>query len=127
VTIRQIVSCGAERFMQRSNSPGLLKIWGANAATAVSHYLSLIAHCRNFICVLLGFVLTFPSSSLALTNGLPLTPPMGWNSWNHFGCNVSDAMIRSIADSMANNGMKAAGYQFINIDDCWPLGSSHQE
>ncbi|HEV2435521.1 MAG TPA: NPCBM/NEW2 domain-containing protein [Verrucomicrobiae bacterium] len=54
-----------------------------------------------------------------LTNGLALTPPMGWNSWNHFGCNIDEGMIKGEADAMATNGMKAAGYQYINIDDCW--------
>ena len=62
-----------------------------------------------------------PLASRALTNNLALTPPMGWNSWNHFACAVSDAVIRSQADAMATNGMKAAGYQFINIDDCWAV------
>ena len=57
----------------------------------------------------------------ALTNGLALTPPMGWNSWNHFACNIDEAAIRSMADVMSTNGMKAAGYQFINIDDCWQI------
>jgi alpha-galactosidase len=51
--------------------------------------------------------------------GLALTPPMGWNSWNHFGCNVDEALIRRTADAMVSSGMKEAGYQYINIDDCW--------
>ncbi len=59
--------------------------------------------------------------SLALTNGLALTPPMGWNSWNNFGCNINESMIKSMADAMATNGMKATGYQFINLDDCWQV------
>jgi alpha-galactosidase len=71
--------------------------------------------------VLAGLFLIAPLASWALTNDLALTPPMGWNSWNHFGCNVSDALIRGIADAMATNGMRAAGYQFINIDDCWQV------
>lgn len=58
-------------------------------------------------------------SARGLTNDLALTPPMGWNSWNHFGCNIDESIIKSEADAMATNGMKAAGYQFINIDDCW--------
>ncbi len=62
-----------------------------------------------------------PLACRALTNNLALTPPMGWNSWNHFACGVSDAIIRSQADAMATNGMKAAGYQYINIDDCWAV------
>jgi alpha-galactosidase len=49
------------------------------------------------------------------------TPPMGWNSWNKFGCNVSEKLIREIADAMVNSGMKTAGYQYVNIDDCWQV------
>jgi alpha-galactosidase len=47
------------------------------------------------------------------------TPPMGWNSWNKFACNVSEQLIRQQADAMAASGMKDAGYQYIVIDDCW--------
>src|SRR3954464_1786034 len=50
---------------------------------------------------------------------LAQTPPMGWNSWNKFGCNVNEALIRETADAMVASGMKEAGYQYINIDDCW--------
>lgn len=46
-------------------------------------------------------------------------PPMGWNSWNKFGCNVSEQLIRQQADAMVASGMKAAGYSYIVIDDCW--------
>ena len=49
------------------------------------------------------------------------TPPMGWNSWNKFGCNVSEQLIREIADAMVASGMKAVGYQYVNIDDCWQV------
>ncbi|TXK52629.1 glycoside hydrolase family 27 protein [Pontibacter qinzhouensis] len=51
--------------------------------------------------------------------GLALTPPMGWNSWNKFACNVNEQLIRETADAMISSGMKAAGYTYINIDDCW--------
>jgi alpha-galactosidase len=51
--------------------------------------------------------------------GLALTPPMGWNSWNHFACDVNEALIRETADAMVASGMKDAGYQLVNIDDCW--------
>ncbi len=50
---------------------------------------------------------------------LAATPPMGWNSWNHFACKVTAADVRAAADRSASNGMKAAGYTYINIDDCW--------
>jgi len=46
------------------------------------------------------------------------TPPMGWNSWNKFGCNVSEKLIMDMADKMVETGMKDAGYQYIVIDDC---------
>jgi alpha-galactosidase len=52
-------------------------------------------------------------------NGLALTPPMGWNSWNRFGCDVNEKMIRETADAMVANGMKEAGYTYVVIDDCW--------
>src|SRR5690349_21785916 len=57
--------------------------------------------------------------ALALDNGLARTPQMGFNDWNAYGCNVSDSLIRSTAQAMHNNGMQAAGYQYVNIDDCW--------
>jgi alpha-galactosidase len=50
---------------------------------------------------------------------LAQTPPMGWNSWNKFQCDVNEQIVREIASAMATNGMKDAGYQYINIDDCW--------
>ena len=44
---------------------------------------------------------------------------MGWNSWNKFQGSVSEQLIRETADAMATNGMKDAGYQYVNIDDFW--------
>src|SRR5580700_1947176 len=49
------------------------------------------------------------------------TPPMGWNSWNKFGCDVSEKLIREITDVMVTSGMHSAGYQYVNIDDCWQV------
>ena len=53
--------------------------------------------------------------------GLALTPPMGWNSWNKFACNVSEELIRETADAMVATGMKDAGYEYVIIDDCWQV------
>ncbi|MCA0445642.1 MAG: glycoside hydrolase family 27 protein [Bacteroidetes bacterium] len=50
---------------------------------------------------------------------LAKTPPMGWNSWNKFACNVSEDLLKNMADAMASSGMRAAGYEYIVIDDCW--------
>lgn len=44
---------------------------------------------------------------------------MGWNSWNHFGCNVNDSVIRETADAFISTGLSKLGYKYINIDDCW--------
>ena len=57
----------------------------------------------------------------ALDNGVARTPPMGWNSWNKFGCDVSEDLIRQTADAMVSNGMRDAGYLYVVIDDCWQV------
>ncbi|WP_034274778.1 RICIN domain-containing protein [Actinospica robiniae] len=62
-----------------------------------------------------------PASALA--NGLATTPQMGFNDWNAYGCNVSASLIESTALAMHNDGMQAAGYQYVNIDDCWMSSS----
>jgi len=54
----------------------------------------------------------------------PITaPPMGWNSWNRFGCNIDEGLIRSTADALVSTGLRDAGYKYVNIDDCWMAGS----
>jgi alpha-galactosidase len=52
-------------------------------------------------------------------NGLALTPPMGWNSWNKFACNVDERIVRGVADAIVTSGMKDAGYRYVVVDDCW--------
>jgi alpha-galactosidase len=54
-------------------------------------------------------------------DGLAQTPPMGWNSWNKFACNVSETLIKETADALVATGMKDAGYQYLVIDDCWQV------
>ncbi|GGP82719.1 glycoside hydrolase family 27 protein [Saccharothrix coeruleofusca] len=61
-----------------------------------------------------------PSLPATAAPGSPAaTPPLGWNSWNTFGCNINEALVREMADTMVSSGMKAAGYQYVVIDDCW--------
>ncbi|ELT96522.1 hypothetical protein CAPTEDRAFT_183492 [Capitella teleta] len=66
----------------------------------------------------------------ALDNGLALTPPMGWLSWERFECNtncredpdncIGERLVMQMADRMAQDGFLAAGYEYIALDDCWP-------
>lgn len=72
----------------------------------------------------LGVTLAARPGERRVDNGLARTPPMGWNSWNRFGCDVSDKLIREIADAIAANGMRDAGYQYVTIDDCWQVARS---
>src|SRR2546427_4147280 len=70
-------------------------------------------------------LLDLPASAQT-SSSLAQTPPMGWNSWNKFACNVSDKLIREMADAMVSSGMQAAGYQYVNIDDCWQVSRDPQ-
>jgi hypothetical protein len=63
-----------------------------------------------------------PSVASSSYNGLALTPPMGFNDWNAYGCNVSAPLMEQTALAMHNDGMQAAGYGYVNIDDCWING-----
>lgn len=47
------------------------------------------------------------------------TPPMGWNTWNTFGSNITDKLVRESADKFVELGLDKAGYQYVVIDDCW--------
>ena len=49
------------------------------------------------------------------------TPPMGWNSWNTFGSDINEDLIRETADALVSSGLKDAGYEYVVIDDCWSL------
>ena len=65
--------------------------------------------------------ITFFGASAQKYDQLAKTPPIGWNSWNKFACNVSEKLIMQMADEMVSSGMQDAGYQYIVIDDCWQV------
>ncbi|MDF2268454.1 NPCBM/NEW2 domain-containing protein [Streptomyces coacervatus] len=58
-----------------------------------------------------------------LADGLALTPPMGFNNWNSTHCRAefNESMVKGIADIFVEKGLKDAGYQYVNLDDCWAL------
>jgi len=66
-----------------------------------------------FVCTALLF------ATPAFSQQLAATPPMGWNSWNHFAEHVTDADVRSAADMLVSTGMRDAGYIYVNVDDTW--------
>lgn len=71
---------------------------------------------------LIGTVFTTASghSAAQAAPGSPaLTPPLGWNSWNSFGCGVTEAQVRQATDAMVSSGMRDAGYRYVVVDDCW--------
>jgi len=83
----------------------------------------IIKKMRKFRKLMLGLIV----SSICLNmfaqkfEGLAKTPPMGWNSWNKFHCDVNEDLIMKMADAMVSSGMKDAGYEYIVIDDCWQV------
>jgi len=78
-------------------------------------------HLRTFLqySIFLGLIALPLSASHAQSTNLAPTPPMGWNSWNHFAGKVNDADVRAAADAIVASGMRDAGYIYVNIDDTW--------
>lgn len=66
--------------------------------------------------------LPVPAFGPPVANGLALTPPMGWSSWNHFEDQIDAKTVREIADALVSSGLAAAGYVYVNIDDGWQGG-----
>jgi alpha-galactosidase len=85
--------------------------------------------CNRFLgLALLLLPLAAARPARALDNGLARTPPMGWNSWNKFACaGLNERVVRATADTMAADGMKDAGYQYVILDDCWQVGVTATE
>ncbi|CAN6165994.1 unnamed protein product [Urochloa humidicola] len=88
------------------------------SSTPAAAVLLLLAACCCGGC--LADADTLPVAGRALLdNGLGVTPQMGWNSWNHFECDINETVIRSTADALVATGLAKAGYTYVNIDDCW--------
>lgn len=62
-----------------------------------------------------------PRRSRLKDYNLAPTPPMGWNSWNRFACDINETLIREMADALVSSGMKEVGYEYIVVDDCWQV------
>jgi alpha-galactosidase len=81
-------------------------------------YYYILSEKRLMIKILLLLLIT---TSLALDNGLGKTPPMGWNSWNKFHCDINETVVRETVDLLISTGLAAKGYRYVNLDDCWQL------
>jgi alpha-galactosidase len=108
---------------------------GSGCGTKTNHYggdmrrfsilkftLLLVTVCATLFAGSFSVSTDSPSSG-----ALVKTPPMGWNSWNKFACDVSEKLIRETADAMVATGLQAAGYQYVNIDDCWQVSRDAQD
>lgn len=81
--------------------------------------LAFLCGCNVYGQMFFGEAKALPDS---VFDSLAQTPPMGWNSWNKFGCDVSEKLMKEMADAMVESGMRDAGYEYIVIDDCWQIG-----
>ncbi|KZV90062.1 alpha-galactosidase [Exidia glandulosa HHB12029] len=64
-------------------------------------------------------VVALASVAQAADNGLALSPPMGWNTYNHFGCSPTEDIVLQSAQALVSTGLKDLGYNYVLIDDCW--------
>ncbi|MGC1617328.1 MAG: glycoside hydrolase family 27 protein, partial [Candidatus Acidiferrum sp.] len=81
------------------------------------HRIASVMQLRFAILAFLS--LAIGAQGRAQAQSIAATPPMGWNSWNHFADKIDDATVRAQADAMVSSGMRNAGYVYINIDDTW--------
>ncbi len=74
---------------------------------------------RSAVCLVVLAIPALAWSQAGAQKTSAATPPMGWNSWNKFQMKIDDATVRAQADAMVSSGMKAAGYEYVNIDEGW--------
>jgi alpha-galactosidase len=84
----------------------------------VEDHVRLMRGVTACLLALTVFAVGAPAAA-ALDDGLARTPPMGWNGWYRFRCTVTERTVRETADAMVASGMAAAGYRYVNLDDCW--------
>jgi len=94
----------------------------------MKNIMAISCHFVTAVVLILSLATTGGPLRARSPNGTMLaqTPPMGWNSWNKFHCHVSEQLIRETADAMVSSGMQGAGYEYVNIDDCWQVSRDAQ-
>lgn len=81
---------------------------------------ALLLLARNTAAYISNGTVVIPGASSY--NGINLTPQMGWDNWNAFGCDVSEELLLTTADAMQAYGLKDLGYNYVVLDDCWSAG-----
>src|SRR4051812_14101785 len=98
----------------------MLSLTFAEAAVMHANKIRRAATVAAAVLLLVGYAVGLhPTAARALNNGGARTPPMGWNSWNTFGCNINEVLIRQQADALVSSGMRDLGYRYVVVDDCW--------
>ena len=74
---------------------------------------------KKLLLVFLALSCFRPPAVESYDNGVGRTPQMGWNSWNHYHCDINETVIKATADAFIVNDLPKYGYKYVNVDDCW--------
>jgi len=69
--------------------------------------------------VLSGLFTIVQVHALVSPDGTGRLPALGWSSWNEFECNITEDVFIGVAEKLTSLGLRALGYEYVNIDDCW--------
>ncbi|KAE8365442.1 putative alpha-galactosidase B [Aspergillus caelatus] len=78
---------------------------------------------QRYVSLAVPLSLLSGANALVRPDGVGRLPALGWNTWNAFGCDIDASKILTAAEETINLGLKDAGYEYINIDDCWSVKS----
>ncbi|KAI0665930.1 glycoside hydrolase [Trametes maxima] len=83
--------------------------------------LAGLAHALNAAATTTSTAISASAPTLPPTHSVGKLPALGWNTWNAYGCDINEDKVLAAASQFESLGLAEAGYQYINIDDCWPL------
>ena len=107
----------AKSKMMSTLAAAVVAVVAASSSSSSSALMGLLTGSTRMMMMMMIMMVLIPPIIESLDNGLGRTPPMGWNSWNHFGCNIHEDLIRDIADTLVSTGLRDLGYQYLNLDD----------
>ncbi|GJE96637.1 glycoside hydrolase family 27 protein [Phanerochaete sordida] len=104
----------------RSSSPSSVSTTSSRSSSTVSSTTSTHSSSSassSSTATLTGIAGTAPTVGPSQDTGK--LPALGWNAWNAYGCGISNDIIYAAASDIVSLGLQAAGYEYVNIDDCW--------